>query len=100
MNDFVKQDSRGKGAGIEKLGYTIGIVAGIILYALMKDIYAPVAITFVLGIIAVCSLKFRRVSRDYVDVNMETKRIKETYAESDNEEESDCAIDRSEFSNF
>ena len=100
MSDFVKSNSRGKGAGIEKLGYAFGAMSAIILFGNIKQIYAPIAIALVLGLIATCVLKVRRVSRDYVEDAKETIRVKETYAESDNEEDTDCAVDRSNVGEF
>ena len=77
MSDFVKKDSRGKGAGIEKLGYVIGTILAILLFGTIKQIYAPIAIAIVLGLIFTCILKIRRVSRDYVEGKKETIRVKE-----------------------
>ena len=31
MNDYVKKSSRGKGAGIEKLGYVAGVLVAILI---------------------------------------------------------------------
>ena len=35
MNDYVKLDSRGKGAGTEKLGYVIGVAIACVCYSFM-----------------------------------------------------------------
>ena len=67
MSDFVKKDSRGKGAGIEKLGYVIGIILAILLFGMKMPVYAVIAIALVLGLIFTCALKMRRVPRDYVE---------------------------------
>ena len=77
MSDFVKKDSRGKGAGIEKLGYVIGTILAILLFGIKLPVYAVIAIALVLGFIFTCILKMRRVSRDYVEGKKETIRVKE-----------------------
>ena len=53
-----------------------------------------------LGLLATCVLKVRRVSRDYVEGQEKTVRVKENYAESDDEEDTDCAVDRSRVGTF
>ena len=50
--------------------------------------------------LATCILKVRRVSRDYVEGQKETIRVKENYGESEDEEDTDCAVDRSKVGTF
>ena len=112
MNDYVKMESRGKGAGLEKYGYVLGATVAIYVFTSSEfpladrrspeSLYFLVLLLFTLfaGILCTCCAKSRRVSRDYVEFAKDTKRVKEKLEISDDEEDSDCDIDHSNMGDY
>ena len=114
MNDYVKCDSRGRGAGIEKFGYVIGVAVAFYAFTFIPlidrleasfetegvDFMVVILVAVVCGIFCTCVTTYRRVSRNYVVYTTGIKRVKEELEVSDDEEDTDCEVDYSNMGDY
>ena len=100
LNDYVKSNSRGKGAAIEKFGYVLGAFLALVLFVANIEFIIVAAMALILGLACTFWTKQRRVSRDYVEYAAEVKRVKEKLRNSDDEEDSDCEVNRSNMGEY